>query len=78
MNSISCNHKHWRIIKKRIDFVLPIGDDLCDKQMLYVIRQIGHSSKEACQSRDDIPQQPLPATITRRTRRDDEKANDSE
>ena len=50
--------------KKRIDFVLAIGDDHCDEPMLSVVRQIGHRAKEARQSRDDTPLQPLPATIT--------------
>lgn len=49
--------------KKRIDFVLAIGDDHCDEPMLSVVRQIGHRVKETNHSHD-TPLQPLPATIT--------------
>ena len=75
-NAIKGNHKNWRIIK--YNFVFAIGDDHCEKPMLYVILQIGHSAKETRQSRDDTPWQPSPVTIARQTRRDNEKANDSE
>jgi len=50
--------------KKRLDFVLAIGDDHCDEPMLSVVRQIGHRVKEARQTQDSPPIPPLPATIT--------------